>query len=87
MIGRPFCSTLEATTSLTTIFLFSLLKMYLTALLWVLFSAMFAIVFYRKAKNQFVIKLEVDRSDYESDGGGDYQMQQDDVPKTTSATV
>lgn len=61
--------------------------MYLTALLWVLFSTVFAIVFYRKAKNQFVIKLEVDRSDYESDGGGDYQMQRDDDPKTISATV
>jgi hypothetical protein len=59
--------------------------MYLTAMLWVLFSTVFAIVFYRKAKHQYVIQLEVDRSDYESDSGGDYQRQNDD--DKTAATV
>jgi hypothetical protein len=57
--------------------------MYLTALLWVIFSIVFAAIFYRKAKSQFVIKVEVDTSDYESP---EYQIHDDPgATKTTTA--
>ena len=58
--------------------------MYLTALLWVLFAVIFAVLFYRKAKNQFVIKVEVDRSDYESDDGGGAYQRHDEKPNTAT---
>jgi hypothetical protein len=52
--------------------------MYITSLLWVLFSISFGVIFYRKAKHQNVIKIEIDQSDYESTtsvtGGGDYHI-------------
>ena len=38
--------------------------MYLTSLLWVIFSVAFAILLHRKNKNQFVEKIDIDRSDY-----------------------
>jgi hypothetical protein len=40
--------------------------MYITSLLWVLFSIVFGVMFYRKVKHLNVIKIEVDQSDYES---------------------
>ena len=40
------------------------LQMYLTSLLWVIFSLVFAIVLHRKSKGQFVEKVDVDSTDY-----------------------
>jgi hypothetical protein len=38
--------------------------MYITSLFWILFSVVFALIFRKKARNQFVTKVDVDDSDY-----------------------
>ena len=51
--------------------------MYITSLLWVIFSVIFGILLHRKGKRQNVIKIEIDQSDYESTTS-DYQIHNDE---------
>jgi hypothetical protein len=60
--------------------------MYITSLLWVIFSVIYGILLHRKGKRQNVIKIEIDQSDYESTTS-DYQIHKDENQQQKQQTL
>lgn len=54
----------------------------LTGLLWVAYCATFALIFYRRAKTQFVTVVEVESSDYTCYSSGNSDKKQFDPDMT-----